>query len=298
MTRHGAEQGIINSSPPTGPAANPPLIGQCMNTDIAPLPAQAARVTITPEIANDWLENRNITAQRDLSDLIARRYAKSMADGRWLYTHQGIAFDTEGWLIDGQHRLRAVVLADTSVDMFVIPDCDSATFAVLDNGYKRQAAQMIHTPSSRVVAAAARVLASVTALGPSGRAQDVPTDVILATYKQWPELDAMSPHVESCYRGSKVTRSMHLAVLVQAFRTKCRDRIGPWFDGLTSGVDLGASDPRLHLRNRFLQDSQILAHQQNKSYILIVKAWNAHAKEKSMGVLKVTDSEAVPRVVS
>lgn len=30
----------------------------------------------------------------------------------WRFNHQGIAFDNDGWLIDGQHRLEAIVRAD------------------------------------------------------------------------------------------------------------------------------------------------------------------------------------------
>jgi hypothetical protein len=49
-----------------------------------------------------------------------------------MVTHQGIALDTDGVLIDGQHRLAAAVEADQPVDMLVITGVDAATFDVLD----------------------------------------------------------------------------------------------------------------------------------------------------------------------
>jgi hypothetical protein len=115
-------------------------------SDPFPLPDGSTIVKITPEIAADWLENRNLGKNRKLSLRTAGRYAKAMSDGRWMVTHQGIAFDSDGFLIDGQHRLRAVVLAGMSVEMFVAVGFDSGTFAILDIARRRQ--PVPHPPRS------------------------------------------------------------------------------------------------------------------------------------------------------
>ena len=41
--------------------------------------------------------------------------ARDMKAGHWRLTHQGIAFDPAGVLIDGQHRLWAIVESDTTL---------------------------------------------------------------------------------------------------------------------------------------------------------------------------------------
>ncbi|HEY5050458.1 MAG TPA: hypothetical protein VII50_06125, partial [Acidothermaceae bacterium] len=65
--------------------------------------------TITPAKAAEWLEAN--TTNRPVSRTVVRSFAEAMKRGEWIVTHQGIAFDVSGVLIDGQHRLAAVVEA-------------------------------------------------------------------------------------------------------------------------------------------------------------------------------------------
>jgi hypothetical protein len=275
-----------------------------MTSDIHPIPAEPVRMKITPEIARDWLENRNAERQRRYSKYMAQKWADVMLSGRWKCTHQGLAFDWDGFLIDGQHRLGAVILTGLTVEMWVHPNCDPDTFDVLDQGYKRQASHLIRTPNAKAVAAAARILAVVTKAVPlsqnvEGGVYDgsLPTDVVLEVVELWPELGDYATPVANAYRYSKISMPMHLAIVVQASRTRYGDRLASWFDGLTNGVGLEGSDSRLHLRNRFVRDGRLLAHQRNQCYNLIAKAWNAHAQQRPMGVLKTTEGEGVVRVV-
>lgn len=63
---------------------------------------------ITPALAASYLV-ANTMNPRPISPLTVERYVKEMKDGSWTTHHQGIAFDREGKLIDGQHRLTAIV---------------------------------------------------------------------------------------------------------------------------------------------------------------------------------------------
>ncbi len=78
---------------------------------------QTTFMNITPDIASQWLEgnvrNRRID-QRHVECL-----AQEMLAGRWNTTHQGIAFDTNGTLVDGQHRLWAILQAGCAIRMAV-----------------------------------------------------------------------------------------------------------------------------------------------------------------------------------
>jgi hypothetical protein len=75
-------------------------------------------VDITPELASRWLGDHN-HHNRKLVDAHVDRLAREMKAGHWRLTHQGIAFSSRGLLLDGQHRLWAVVLSDTTVPMRV-----------------------------------------------------------------------------------------------------------------------------------------------------------------------------------
>jgi hypothetical protein len=61
-----------------------------------------------------------------------------MKRGDWLLTNQGIAIDEFGRLIDGQHRLRAIVESQTPVELLVIRAAPNKSQLVLDQGLKRQ----------------------------------------------------------------------------------------------------------------------------------------------------------------
>jgi len=62
---------------------------------------------ITPTKAAEYLEAN--TSNRPLSSATVKSFAEAMSRGDWMVTHQGIAFSAAGVLVDGQHRLAAIV---------------------------------------------------------------------------------------------------------------------------------------------------------------------------------------------
>src|SRR5438128_5136838 len=74
---------------------------------------------------------------------VVRAFAEAMRRGDWLVTHQGIAVDSNGVLVDGQHRLAAIIEAERPVEMTVFTDVDPDTFDVLDTGKRRNAADVL-----------------------------------------------------------------------------------------------------------------------------------------------------------
>jgi len=90
---------------------------------------------ITPEIARAYL-TKNID-NRNKRGWWASGIASMIKRGEWIPTHQGVAFAESGKLIDGQHRLEAVVEADIPVEMLVVTGVRDDAYKVLDNGIKR-----------------------------------------------------------------------------------------------------------------------------------------------------------------
>jgi hypothetical protein len=74
-------------------------------------------VTITPARAAELLAANS--TNRPLSRAVVHGFAEAMRRGEWMVTHQGIAFDVHGVLVDGQHRLAAIIDADQSVELTV-----------------------------------------------------------------------------------------------------------------------------------------------------------------------------------
>jgi len=96
---------------------------------------------VTPDIAKEWLSANQ--QNRKLKKKVAERIADDIKNGRWLITHQGIAFDVNGMLRDGQHRLYAIVLANVGVWMNVTRNLDPKSLLAIDNIVIRSSADQM-----------------------------------------------------------------------------------------------------------------------------------------------------------
>jgi hypothetical protein len=92
-------------------------------------------ITVTPATAKEWLA-RN-THNRPIRDSKVADYARDMAAGNWALNGEAIKFGTDGVLLDGQHRLHAIVAAGTAVPMLVVAGLANDTQNTMDAGAKR-----------------------------------------------------------------------------------------------------------------------------------------------------------------
>lgn len=105
-------------------------------------------VRITPDMAKAWLAANTIN--RKIRPRRVDDWARVMSGGDWQVTHQGICFARDGTLIDGQHRLHAIVSSGVSVSMLVFADWDRAAFANIDTGLKRTIRDVLRRDSRAV----------------------------------------------------------------------------------------------------------------------------------------------------
>lgn len=115
-------------------------------------------VSVSPEWAEQVLEKQN-TGNRQMRRWWSEAMAASMRRGEWITTHQGIAFTKDGRLLDGQHRLQAVVLSGITVSMVVFKNVPDEAFSALDIGVKRSIADS--TGLSKKTAEACRLAAAI-----------------------------------------------------------------------------------------------------------------------------------------
>lgn len=98
--------------------------------------------SISPQVAKLYLEKN--TSNRPIRKQAVSGYAREMAMGRWGATHQGIAFNCNGELIDGQHRLLAIVKSGVTIQLPVARGLIHDTQDVIDAGRKRTVADQLH----------------------------------------------------------------------------------------------------------------------------------------------------------
>lgn len=89
---------------------------------------------ITPAKAESWLgkasPNRNLRQSKVIE------YAEAMKRGEWRLSGESVKWNGST-LIDGQHRLRAIIESGTTVQMVVVRGLDTNAMDVLDTGVKR-----------------------------------------------------------------------------------------------------------------------------------------------------------------
>lgn len=90
---------------------------------------------VTPEKARIYLAKNK--KNRALKPKIVNNYANQMLRGQWQLTGQGISFNENGELIDGQHRLMAVIKSNTNIETLIIEDVSENSFSVYDTGKLR-----------------------------------------------------------------------------------------------------------------------------------------------------------------
>ncbi len=104
---------------------------------------------VTPDQARAWLA-RNHESNRKIEQDRVDSYADDMRQGRWTLTHQGIAFDKRERLIDGQHRLAAVVAFGKSVPMLVCWNDEATLDDPIDRARPRSLAFLVGVTTRRV----------------------------------------------------------------------------------------------------------------------------------------------------
>lgn len=98
---------------------------------------KAETKVVTPAMAEKWLAEHNKNNYRSLRKLTVERYARDMAVGRWEENGEPVIFNGRGDLLDGQHRLAAVVESQAAVKMLIVRDVQAGMLTI-DRGVPRQ----------------------------------------------------------------------------------------------------------------------------------------------------------------
>ena len=249
---------------------------------------------IGPDEARQYLQ-QNLSV-RLLGDGHVRDLAAQMTGGRWRCTGETLKFDGAGNLIDGQHRLHAVILSGMTVSFLVVRGVEEGSFAVIDQGRKRYVRQFLGGKYADQVATAARYLWQIEQHLGYDNSQNVMAWSRLDIAEQkayaesWPELVAWAPQTTAISRRTSVVQvpsRLLLPVVAQAARTQYAHRVESFLVGLHDGAS--AADPRMVLRKRLLASDNIGAASSwtDVGYSLVVKCWNAYVEGAVIKQLKM-----------
>lgn len=216
-------------------------------------------IVITPQMARDWLEN-NFRNRPVKEDVIAA-YARDMTNGTWVATHQGIAFNDRDELIDGQHRLRAIILSGKDVRMMVtfglpsmISGSEMTTMDAVDRGATRSVADQLTIQhgikAAGIIAATAR---SIAAFCSSERTRRLSVGQTIDIYRAFEASIKWLVERRSSEHGLKqagVIAAFALAMQPSWTGTDWKGvgKIAAMYERMTDGSELKAGSAAKHLR--------------------------------------------------
>lgn len=263
---------------------------------------------ITPKKAQEMLAAN--TSNRPLSTPVLRSFAEAMQRGDWQVTHQGIAFDTNGVLVDGQHRLAAVIEADIPVEMTVFTDVPPDTFAVLDTGKRRNAADALAIEGEKSTIQLAAMVRAVWLYENrpdsawSGRGAATTNHQILDTLVEHPTIRDFLTVGERIGTETGMIKSAAGAASYLVERVNQRASLDPWYEGIIDGAGLAKNDPRLSFRKVMFamarkQAGVVQRRRDTREHVtLYLKAFNAWAAGNTLSQLRYTAREPLPAVIT
>jgi hypothetical protein len=262
---------------------------------------------VTPAKAEDWLETAN-TANRPLARGTVRAFARAMERGDWKVTHQGIAFDSNGVLVDGQHRLAAIIEAGIPVELTVFTDVAPDTFDVLDTGKRRNAADALAIEGEKYPHMLASMLRTVhlyetrSDAAWSGLNASITNHQILEILEAHPKIRDFLTLGERISTATGMIKSAAGAASYLTENANKRQPLTAWYDGIIDGAGLGKNDPRLTFRNTMFrmvreQAGQVRRRHDTREHIaLYLTAFNAWASGDTLTRLRYTTREPLPAI--
>lgn len=254
---------------------------------------------VGPDLAQVWLD-RN-TSNRHLRPRRVAALAKDMANGDFLMTGEAIKFAVDGTLLDGQHRLAAVVESGATVTFAVIHGLDSTAQDVMDTGAARSAADQLKLAGHVNPTALAAVARWVT-LWDKGLIASGEWNKYAVTHSEIKRAIERDPSLtQSATMGMRFRKGidMHPAAVSTSYHL-CRrvdeDAAFEFFSRVADGVAQPPGSPILAMRNRLSEVRRARTHLVLPVYLsLTFRAWNAWRQSRAMAQIPLfRDGAPIP----
>ena len=224
-------------------------------------------MTVTPAQAQKWLEgnvdNRNLREQRviHLSQILQR--------GEWELTGDAIVFDDQDVLLNGQHRLSAVVVTGIPARFLILRGVPAKVQEVMDQGLSRTLGDQLQrrgVPYYVIVAASLFWLHRLDYSEETGIAHYADPSLrpsfrqLLQLFNENPELPEEVHKILRHVKVLKVRTGATLAIYHRLKRIEDDNidvEVDQFFDSWATGAGLKVDDPIWRLREWCLLDASM-----------------------------------------
>lgn len=255
-------------------------------------------VLITPTLAEKLLGLNS--ANRPLNRRLVATYVEEINEGRWQLTHQGVALSTDSMLLDGQHRLHAIVETGKAQQMFVAVGMADSNFAVIDTGRNRKYSDVLSLQGysdAWAMGSTARLIYLYLHKDFVGTYR-VPNSEVVNTVQADEKLFLLSMNVgRQLYKNMSFNRSAGGAGYYIIRRTNSVAATTDFFDSLITGADMHSGDPRLALRRVVANMARSKGRSIGAEHLaLLIKTWNSWCDGKNdVRHLSWRRTESMPR---
>lgn len=245
---------------------------------------QAGIVAISPASARELLErnshNRTINATR------VALYAEDMRAGRWQTNGEAIIIAEDGTILDGQHRLMAIVKAGVTIRTMLVRGVKRETFKTIDQGRPRSLGDVLGIDGfkNRSMLASALRLAVWAHDEPRyawGGLDNKKSSVGYLTDKL-PEHDGLlhAVDVTSGLRKAVLAPSVVSFAIYMGRRYAAEHGPEAFWTRTTSGEGLEKGMPEIALRHWVEERHGLLYGSEQRMLLMacIMHAWNAHCR--------------------
>ena len=257
---------------------------------------------VTPELASQILE-RN-TSNRNIRQHRVMQMASDMANGRWVENGETIKIATDGTLIDGQHRLWAVVESGKSIPLVIIENLPKEAQATIDIGSQRTVADVVGmrgVSNANLLSAIATLVLKYQQIPDnvwSGPAAAITKPMVVEFIEQNLPLLQQATAMAMDLGHIRLRNSAYGAAVFVIASQGSSEYLEDFHRGVQTGAELGMKDPRLVLRNYALnRNQQHTGWVSQQTMAVVLKAFNAYVRGKEVSLFRFTRDELpMPKV--
>jgi hypothetical protein len=258
---------------------------------------------VTPEQAALILKKN--TRNRPITPARVALFESQLQRGEIQLTHQGIAISSTDVLLDGQHRLIAIVNTGIAAELMVTTGLPDSVFSVLDTGLKRRSSDVLAidgAPNATGMAASIRLYILYSELPGNIWTGNAPTEVTTATHIDnyynldrdgwtWASTAARASTMNRIVTPGPMGCLMYLASTCNAY---CRGYLEEFSMKIKAGSDLKHGSPILAYRNKMINSLSIRPQERLADYI---KLFNAYTTGQQLKIFKSQQHPPMPSLV-
>jgi len=270
-----------------------------------------ATMQITPHIAEHWLRV-NIN-NRSLNNAHVLFLAQQMNDGTWSELNgDTIRFDINGNLLDGQHRLNAVIKSGKTFKFLVVFGLPVEYFKTMDTGKVRGAADVLGIEGYKYATIAASICRFMIRWynKPSKAVQrsqnatsrvtnQMVSDFAKKNYEKLISYTKTAAHYQNI--GDRLMSPTWVGCLLWMFSEKDEREAESFMYKLCTGANVKHKSLLFKLRKKLIESKSSPNKRltQTAQFAYVIKTWNADRTGKDLKILayRPASGEAFPTII-